>query len=124
MSCVILYTNTHAQSGSPEIQMIALPCLINRKRFIVMMNEVPNGTDRISQFFENDRVFLSVRYDLFPGFFTHRPMAFGANDGFIRRQKIGMADRALSINGGQIRPECLSALPALIPDNLAGVPVN
>ena len=36
--------------GSPEIRMITLPCLINRKHCIVMMHEVPNGTNMISQF--------------------------------------------------------------------------
>ena len=36
--------------GSPEIQMITLPCLINREHCIVMMNEVPNSANVISQF--------------------------------------------------------------------------
>ena len=63
-----------------------------------------------------------------PGFFTHRTMAFGGKYGFIGRPEIGIADRALPINGWQRLPERLSAFPAAIadmdPDNLAGIPVD
>lgn len=42
--------NDTLQGGSPEIRMITLPCLMNRKHCIVVMHEVPNGTNMISQF--------------------------------------------------------------------------
>ena len=61
-------------------------------------------------------------------FFTHGAMAFGGKYGFVRGPKIGIADRALPINGWQRRPEGLSAFPAAIPDmdpdNLAGIAVD
>ena len=37
--------------GSPEIRMITLSSWLDRKQGIVMMDEVPNGTDVISEMF-------------------------------------------------------------------------
>lgn len=121
--------------------MITLPYLIDRKPCIVMMNKVPNSANMISQFLREGQGFSDqARNPLsegtvkaldmirLPGFLTNRSMAVGGDDVFVGRPKIGIADRALSINRWQRFPERSSALLASIPDmnsdDLARISVN
>lgn len=78
-----------------------------------MMKEVPNGTHMIGEIFrERQRFSDEPRDPLSEGaikpfdvislarFFTDGPMAFRGQHRFIGGPEIGIADRALAINGG------------------------